>query len=96
MTIQPTNQSKALTAHCMRLFDKFYNSKIAVRNIAVSSLKLIDDTSLQLILFDEPTEVIANKELDEVVDTIRNRYSFSSWYMQVVIWTVQLRWLELR
>lgn len=77
-TIQPTNQSKELTAHCMRLFDKFYNPKMAVRNIAVSYSKLTDDTSLQLNLFDEPTEVIANKELDEVVDTIRNRYGFSS------------------
>lgn len=77
-TIQPTNQSKELTAHCMRLFDKFYNPKMAVRNIAVSYSKLTDDTSLQLNLFDEPTEIIANKELDEVVDTIRNRYGFSS------------------
>ena len=77
-TIQPTNQSKELTAHCMRLFDKFYNPKMAVRNIAVSYSKLTDDTSLQLNLFDEPTEVIANKELDEVVDTIRNRYGFSA------------------
>lgn len=62
----------------MRLFDKFYNPKMAVRNIAVSYSKLTDDTSLQLNLFDEPTEVIANKELDEVVDTIRNRYGFSA------------------
>lgn len=78
ITIQPTNQSKELTAHCMRLFDKFYNPKMAVRNIAVNYSKLTDDTSLQLNLFDEPTEVIANKELDEVVDTIRNRYGFSA------------------
>ncbi len=77
-TIQPTNQSKELTAHCLQLFDTFYNPKMAVRNIAVSYSKLTDDTSLQLNLFDEPTEVIANKELDEVVDTIRNRYGFSA------------------
>ena len=56
----------------------FSNPKMAVRNIAVSYSKLTDDTSLQLNLFDEPTEIIANKELDEVVDTIRNRYGFSS------------------
>ncbi|MBO0487826.1 excinuclease ABC subunit A, partial [Vagococcus fluvialis] len=44
ITIQPTNQSRELTAHCMRLFDKFYNPKMAVRNIAVSYAKLTDDT----------------------------------------------------
>lgn len=77
MKVSATNDSKQLTAHCYYLFDKFYNG-MAVRNMAVSYSKLTDSRSLQLNLFEEPTEQINQQDLDRTIDTIRERFGFDS------------------
>ena len=75
--IDPTNDSRVLSQHCLRLFDKFYEGQI-VRNVSVTYSKLTDSQFLQLDLFNPPEELIARTELEEAIDHIRRRFGFAS------------------
>lgn len=77
MSVSETDSSNKIVNYCMELFDKFYNGSV-VRNLSVNCSKLTEATSIQLNLFEEPTETINNNLLDNSVDLIRRKFGFDS------------------
>lgn len=77
MKIPVTSNSKKLIQYCLQLFDKYYEGQ-AVRNIGISYSKLSYTTDIQLDLFEDPEQQIANERLDYLVDKIRKKYGFKS------------------
>lgn len=78
LAIFPTNESKKLVQYCFQLFDQYYKKGYAVRHISISFSKLEEDSSIQLNLFEEPTETLENSRLDATIDVIRQRFGFAS------------------
>jgi DNA polymerase V len=68
---QPTNVTMEIYRVCLDLFHQHYNGK-TVRNISITLGNIVDDTELQLSLFDLGAE--KKRELGYVVDRIRNRF----------------------
>lgn len=77
VSLPPTNQSQIIIDECLRIFRKNYNDE-AVRSIAISTSKIAYQESLQLSLFESPTETLNRKQLDETVDKVRKKYGYSS------------------
>lgn len=75
MKIPITSNSKKLVQYCLLLFDKHYEGQ-AVRNIGISYSKLSYTSDIQLDLFEDPDQQIANERLDYLVDKIRDKYGF--------------------
>ena len=77
MKIPVTSNSKKLVQYCFELFTKYYDGQ-AVRNIGITYSNLTYTSHLQLDLFEDPSQQIANEKLDLLVDRIRNKYGFQS------------------
>jgi len=68
---QPTNVTMDLYRICLELFHENYSGK-TVRQISISLGNIIDDSEIQLSLFDPRGD--QRRELGYVVDRIRNRF----------------------
>jgi DNA polymerase V len=77
MKIDPTNSSKEIAVHLLKIFHRKYRNQ-AVRNIGVNCSKLVYGHFLQLNLFEEPEQQISEAKIDYVVDAIRKKYGFKS------------------
>lgn len=77
MKIPVTSNSKKLVQYCFDLFAKYYDGQ-AVRNIGITYSNLTYTSHLQLDLFEDPSQQIANEQLDLLVDRIRDKYGFQS------------------
>lgn len=77
MKIPPTNNTKILTREILTMFRQHYNGQ-DIRNLGVSFGKLVNTTAIQLDLFNSPEKQIADNNLDNLIDTIRNKYGFKS------------------
>lgn len=77
LKIPATSNTKKLTCYILDVFRENYKGE-PVRNIGISYSKLIYETMIQLSLFDNPERQVNDDRLNFIVDTIRNRYGFSS------------------
>lgn len=77
MKVPITNQSHELGNYCLILFHKFWRGQ-TIRHLGLTYTKLVYHTDVQLDLFSEPTEQLTNQRLDSLVDTIRQRYGYTS------------------
>lgn len=77
MKVPVTSNSKKLVQYCFELFTKYYNGQ-AVRNIGITYSNLTYTSHIQLDLFEDPSQQIANEKLDLLVDRIRDKYGFQS------------------
>ncbi|EOC6290365.1 Y-family DNA polymerase [Enterococcus faecium] len=77
MKIDPTNNSKEIAEHLLKIFHRKYRNQ-TVRNIGVNCSKLVYGHFLQLNLFEEPEQQISEAKIDYVVDAIRKKYGFKS------------------
>lgn len=77
LKISATNHSKELIQHCLFLFQKYYRNQ-SVRQIGISYSKLRYSTDVQLDLFQEPDNQIAQIKLDSLVDTIRTKFGYTA------------------
>lgn len=77
MKVPVTSNSKKLVQYCFELFTKYYDGQ-AVRNIGITYSNLTYTSHIQLDLFEDPSQQIANEKLDLLVDRIRDKYGFQS------------------
>lgn len=77
MKIPLTSNSKKLVAYCLQLFDKYYQGQV-VRNVGISLSKLVYTSDVQLNLFEEAEQQLAEEKLDVLVDKVRGKYGFKS------------------
>lgn len=77
ITIEPTNNTKILTGYVLGLFRKKYSSG-AVRNIAVSYSRFVEDSFSLISLFDDPEKIKKEERLQSAIDTIRDEFGFTS------------------
>ncbi|MBP1042922.1 Y-family DNA polymerase [Vagococcus sp. BWB3-3] len=77
LAIPPTNNSRVLYEYALLLFTKHYNG-CAVRHMGVNFSKLTTDEYMQLSLFEDPEEQIADNKLDYLVDGIRHRFGYGA------------------
>ena len=77
MKVPPTHSSKEIIAILLRIFENHYTNQ-HVRNVGVNTGNLIYTDALQLDLFSEPEEQVKDVKVDQVVDTIRQKYGFKS------------------
>jgi DNA polymerase V len=75
--IAPSNNTKVLTEHILRLFRQNYQ-RCDVRTVGISYSSLVYHEALQLNLFQQPEKEIFNQELDHLIDTIRKKYGYRS------------------
>ena len=75
--VPPTHSSKEIIAILLRIFENHYTNQ-HVRNVGVNTGNLIYTDALQLDLFSEPEEQVKDVKVDQVVDTIRQKYGFKS------------------
>jgi DNA polymerase V len=73
MKIDGTNQSSKIVNALWTLFDRHYEGQI-IRHISVSVSTLTDDIGSQLDLFTPVEHDIKQQNLDEVVDSLRQKY----------------------
>jgi DNA polymerase V len=55
------------------LFEKHWQGEV-IRNIGIDYGGLIEDTGVQLDLFEQPEKSIKSNKIDQVVDEIRKRF----------------------
>lgn len=77
MPIEATDSSKKLADSMINLFRKYYQN-LPVRVINVTFGHLQAKQLLQLNLFEAPEEIVANEELNKVIDHIRQKYGYTS------------------
>lgn len=77
MKVPASDNSKQLIEHCLFLFRKHYQGQV-VRHVGISYSKLIDNSTLQLDLFSDPVEKEKERNLDRIIDRIREKYGFTS------------------
>ncbi|MFL2115986.1 Y-family DNA polymerase [Leuconostoc carnosum] len=71
--IDPTNDTHKLMAIMVALFEKHWHGEV-IRNIGIDYGGLIEDTGVQLDLFEQPEKSIKYNKIDQVVDEIRKRF----------------------
>jgi DNA polymerase V len=71
--ISPTNDTNALMAVMINLFRKHWRGEI-IRHIGIDYGGLVDDTGVQLNLFEQPEHILKTNKIDQVVDEIRQRF----------------------
>lgn len=71
----PTNTTLEMYDICTQLFKRFYDGKSLIRRVTVSLTNLQTDCNTQLDLFNERHKY---KDIDYVLDNIRNRYGTTS------------------
>ncbi|MGK0551405.1 Y-family DNA polymerase [Enterococcus faecalis] len=79
MKISPTNNSQQLIDYCLQLFRRHFKQQ-EIRQIGITYSKLTyqETPAIQLNLFKEPEAQLHAIELDYLIDTIRNRYGYTS------------------
>lgn len=77
MKIPATDHTKTLVQHCLYLFRKHYTGQ-AVRHVGITYSKLIFTENVQLDLFSDPDKMLKERNLDQIVDQIREKYGFTS------------------
>lgn len=78
LKIPSTSNTKRLVDYCFEIFNKYYEDDMPVRSIGISYSKLTYTSNIQLDLFEDPSQQIANEKLDLLVDKIRDKYGFQS------------------
>ena len=68
-----TNNENEIYKVCMHIFDKYYNYA-PIRKVALSFGKLVDDDNVQLNLFESYEEVEKDKNLNNAIDEIKDRF----------------------
>lgn len=76
-SIEPTNTTLTLSNAVINLFRKKYEGG-AVRNIAVTYSKLVEDTYMAYTLFDDIEKLQKQENLDKTIDKIRNKLGYTS------------------
>lgn len=71
--IDPTNDTHKLMAIMVALFEKHWHGEV-IRNVGIDYGGLIEDTGIQLDLFEQPEQSIKSNKIDKVVDEIRKRF----------------------
>lgn len=71
----PTNITLEMYEVCVQLFEQFYDGTNLIRRVSVSLTNLQADYNIQLDLFNERHKY---KNIDYVMDNIRNRYGTTS------------------
>lgn len=71
--ISPTNDTNTLMAVMINLFRKYWRGEI-IRHIGIDYGGLVDDTGVQLNLFEQPEHILKTNKIDQVVDEIRQRF----------------------
>lgn len=75
--INPTNQTKTLTAAVLQLFRKKYDGG-SIRTVAVSYGGLVDGQLRWVSLFDDVDQVEKEEKLQSAIDEVREKYGFTS------------------
>jgi len=75
--VSPTNNSKEIANHLLRLFNTYYEGQL-VRQISVSFSNLINSNGLQLDLFRDPEEQEREAKLEKSKDLVRDKFGFLS------------------
>ena len=71
--INPTNDTHILMAVMVNLFRKYWHGEV-IRHIGIDYGGLVDDTGVQLNLFEQPEHILKTNKIDQVVDEIRQRF----------------------
>lgn len=71
--INPTNDTNTLMAVMIELFRKYWRGEV-IRHIGIDYGGLVDDTGIQLNLFEQPELRLKTSKIDQVVDEIRQRF----------------------
>ncbi|MBZ5969804.1 Y-family DNA polymerase [Leuconostoc gasicomitatum] len=71
--IDSTNDTRKLMAIMVALFEKHWHGEV-IRNIGIDYGGLIEDTGVQLDLFEQPEKSFKSNKIDQVVDEIRKRF----------------------
>lgn len=71
--IHSTNDTHTLMAVMVNLFRKYWHGEV-IRNIGIDYGSLVDDTGVQLNLFEQPEHLLKTNKIDQVVDEIRQRF----------------------
>ncbi|MDC2815464.1 Y-family DNA polymerase [Leuconostoc suionicum] len=71
--ISPTNDTNTLMAVMINIFRKYWRGEI-IRHIGIDYGGLVDDTGVQLNLFEQPEHILKTNKIDQVVDEIRQRF----------------------
>ncbi|NSR66981.1 excinuclease ABC subunit A, partial [Enterococcus faecalis] len=78
MKVEPSNNTKVLTEHVLRLFEENYSPGVDVRNLGVSYGRLVWNKNLQLDLFSVPEEQIHETDMYFLIDKIRQKFGFKA------------------
>ncbi len=74
--VNPTHNSKEISDHLLNIFNQFYYGQV-VRNIGVTCSKLSTESHQQINLFEDVQDTIKSDDLDEAVDSIREKHGFT-------------------
>lgn len=71
--VSPTNDSKQLMDIVVKTFSNYWTGQI-IRNVSLSYGGIVDDSGVQLNLFDSPEKSIKHRQSDRLIDEIRERF----------------------
>lgn len=77
MTIDATDSTRRLIQYALQLFNQYYDHQ-PVRTVNISLGKRQPKQFTQLDLFTNPDEVLRDEQLDDVIDSIRQRFGYTS------------------
>lgn len=77
LTIPATANTAEITELVLHIFREHWEFFL-LRRVGISWSKLVNQTSSQLSLFEEPEKQIRNEKLDYLCDEIRKRYGFKA------------------
>lgn len=77
MTIDVTDSTRRLIQYALQLFNQYYDHQ-PVRTVNISLGKRQPKQFTQLDLFTDPDEVLRDEQLDDVIDSIRQRFGYTS------------------
>ena len=74
---QLDNENK-IYDYVMYLFDRYYQTNMPIRKIAIALGKLTDNTDYQINIFEDFEKIKQDKEIDITIDSIKNKYGNNS------------------
>lgn len=72
-----TNEAEVIYKVCMFIFDQYYNN-LPIRKVSISLSHLVENTQIQLNLFESFDEVETKERINSTIDEITNRYGKNS------------------
>lgn len=69
----PTDQEQVIFAHCLMIFDKFYED-LPIRKVTIACGALADKVGIQLNLFDQFEEVKEQEQINQAILEIKDKY----------------------